>query len=129
MKTLRGILLRPSPDRPNTHLRTAPLVITHSYLQNRAVSGSSQARRGFGIAPLFLPANLGYTTHQIREESMGVGRRAVLQGLAAAATIPSCVEAATRPSAKASKHRKILIKAGYVASLDNTLGDCRSAMC
>ncbi len=54
---------------------------------------------------------------------MGVGRRAVLQGLAAAATIPPCVEAATLPSAKAAKYRKILIKGGYVASLDKTLGD------
>ncbi len=54
---------------------------------------------------------------------MGVGRRAVLQGLAAAATIPPCVEAATRPSAKAAKHRKILIKGGYVASLDKSVGD------
>ena len=54
---------------------------------------------------------------------MGVGRRAVLQGLAAAATIPPCVEATTRPSAKAAAHRKIVIKGGYVASLDKSVGD------
>ena len=53
---------------------------------------------------------------------MGVGRRAVLQGLAAAATFSPCVEAATRPSAKPAKHRK-MIKGGYVASLDKSFGD------
>ena len=54
---------------------------------------------------------------------MAVGRRAVLQGLAATAAMPPCVEAAARPSAKAAKHRKTLIKGGYVASLDKSIGD------
>lgn len=55
---------------------------------------------------------------------MGVGRRAVLQGLAAAAAIPSYAAAATRSSAKTpASHRKILIKGGYVASLDKSVGD------
>jgi len=54
---------------------------------------------------------------------MGVGRRAVLQALAAAATVPPCVEAAARPSANVPAHRRILIKGGYVASLDKSVGD------
>jgi len=43
--------------------------------------------------------------------------------MAAAATIPACVEAATRPSAKAARHHKILIKGGYVVTLDKSIGD------
>src|SRR5689334_1448268 len=55
---------------------------------------------------------------------MGVGRRAVLQALAVAAAVPSCVEAASRSSVTApAAHRKILIKGGYVASLDKSVGD------
>jgi 5-methylthioadenosine/S-adenosylhomocysteine deaminase len=53
---------------------------------------------------------------------MTVGRRAVLQGLAATATIPSLVEAAT-PPAGAPAHPRTLIKGGYVASLDSSVGD------
>jgi 5-methylthioadenosine/S-adenosylhomocysteine deaminase len=53
---------------------------------------------------------------------MTVGRRAVLQGLAATATIPSLVEAAAPPSG-APGHQKILIKGGYVATLDSSVGD------
>jgi 5-methylthioadenosine/S-adenosylhomocysteine deaminase len=55
---------------------------------------------------------------------MGVGRRALLQGLAAAAAVPSYVEAIAQPSVQAATaRRRILIKGGYVASLDKSIGD------
>jgi hypothetical protein len=55
---------------------------------------------------------------------MGVGRRALLQGLAAAAAVPSYVEAIAQPSVQAvTARRRILIKGGYVASLDKSIGD------
>jgi 5-methylthioadenosine/S-adenosylhomocysteine deaminase len=56
---------------------------------------------------------------------MPVGRRDVLSGLAAAAALPSLVRPAaarTRPTG-----RKILIKGGYVATLDKNLGELSSA--
>jgi 5-methylthioadenosine/S-adenosylhomocysteine deaminase len=55
---------------------------------------------------------------------MGVGRRALLQGLAAAAAVPSHMEAIAQPSVRAATaRRRILIKGGYVASLDKSIGD------
>lgn len=55
---------------------------------------------------------------------MGVGRRALLQGLAAAAAVPSYIEAIAQPSVQAATaRRRILIKGGYVASLDKSIGD------
>jgi cytosine/adenosine deaminase-related metal-dependent hydrolase len=58
---------------------------------------------------------------------MGVGRRAVLQGLAAAAAIPAVAGTATRvfaqTPAQPALQRRILIKGGYVASLDKAVGD------
>ena len=56
---------------------------------------------------------------------MRVARRAVLSGLAAAAALPSLVRPAaarTRPGG-----RKILIRGGYVATLDKNLGELSSA--
>jgi 5-methylthioadenosine/S-adenosylhomocysteine deaminase len=56
---------------------------------------------------------------------MPVGRRDVLSGLAAAAALPPLVRpvaARTRPTA-----RKILIKGGYVATLDKSLGELPAA--
>jgi 5-methylthioadenosine/S-adenosylhomocysteine deaminase len=56
---------------------------------------------------------------------MEVGRRAVLQGLAAAAAVPSCTQAATKSPARlpAPPRRKILIKGGHVVTLDKSIGD------
>jgi 5-methylthioadenosine/S-adenosylhomocysteine deaminase len=55
---------------------------------------------------------------------MGVGRRALLQGFAAAASVPSYIEAIAQPSVQtATARRRILIKGGYVASLDKSIGD------
>jgi cytosine/adenosine deaminase-related metal-dependent hydrolase len=63
---------------------------------------------------------------------MAVGRRTILQGLAAASALSSLIEAAaaktvvqhTAPSAP--PHRKILIKGGHVATLDKTIGELPS---
>src|ERR1700689_5264152 len=59
---------------------------------------------------------------------MRVGRRAVIQGLAAASTLSSLMEpgAAKSPdkaAAAAPAHRKILIKGGHVATLDKSIGE------
>lgn len=54
---------------------------------------------------------------------MTVARRAVLHGLAASAVLPSLVEAAVPSTQAPPAHRRILIKGGYVASLDPGLGD------
>ena len=55
---------------------------------------------------------------------MPVGRRAVLSGLAAAAALPSLVRSAAARGRPAG--RKILIKGGYVATLDKNLGELSS---
>jgi tetratricopeptide (TPR) repeat protein len=56
---------------------------------------------------------------------MEIGRRTVLQGLAAAAVGPPLVQAAAamaKPSAAAAR-RKILIKGGHVATVDKSVGE------
>jgi 5-methylthioadenosine/S-adenosylhomocysteine deaminase len=54
---------------------------------------------------------------------MGVGRRAVVHGLAAAAAFPAIAGAAKRAPAQPASPRRILIKGGYIAGLDKTVGD------
>jgi 5-methylthioadenosine/S-adenosylhomocysteine deaminase len=56
---------------------------------------------------------------------MPVGRRAVLTGMAAAAAVPSLVRFASAQTPPAG--RRLLIKGGYVATLDKSLGELPSA--
>ncbi len=59
---------------------------------------------------------------------MKIGRRAILQGLAAASTLPSLIDAAdarvgSGAAAPEAGRRRILIKGGHVVSLDSGIGE------
>jgi 5-methylthioadenosine/S-adenosylhomocysteine deaminase len=60
---------------------------------------------------------------QIREATMRMGRRSVLQALAAAAAMPSAGQSAPAKPSKSSSRDRILIKGGYVVTLDDGIGE------